>query len=179
VKDAPRVREVDGFRNGLHVARRARGGQRLVADELREVRPLDEVHRKVMLALMHADFVDGHDVRMLQTGRRRGLDAKPVDEFLTRILAQQQHLHRDDAVQALLPRLVNDAHAAPGDFLQQLVVAEVFQRAQRSRSRGRALGRKHLALGVRQFERPLQGAPGAKPFGPADRQRRGALRALS
>ena len=40
-------------------------------------------------------------------------------------LALQDHLEGDDAVEADLPGLVDDAHAAAGDLLQQFVVAEV------------------------------------------------------
>ncbi len=40
-------------------------------------------------------------------------------------LALQDHLEGDDPVQADLACLVDDAHAAAGDLLQQLVVAEV------------------------------------------------------
>ena len=40
-------------------------------------------------------------------------------------LAGQDHLQGDDAVEADLPGPVDDAHAAAGDLLQQLVVAEV------------------------------------------------------
>ena len=38
---------------------------------------------------------------------------------------REDHLEGDDPVQADLPGLVDDAHPAPGDLLQQLVVAEV------------------------------------------------------
>ena len=37
----------------------------------------------------------------------------------------QEHLHRDDPVQAHLPRAIDDAHAAARDFLQQFVIAEM------------------------------------------------------
>ena len=42
----------------------------------------------------------------------------------------QDHLQGDDAVQADLPGLVDHAHAAAGDDLQQLVVAEVADTGQ-------------------------------------------------
>ena len=39
-------------------------------------------------------------------------------------LARQDHLERHDPVQADLARLVDHAHAAAGDFLQQFVIAK-------------------------------------------------------
>ena len=48
-----------------------------------------------------------------------------------RELAGQDHLQGHDAVEADLPGLVDDAHAAAGDLLQQLVIAEVADGAQR------------------------------------------------
>ena len=41
--------------------------------------------------------------------------------------AGQDHLEGDEAVEADLPGLVDDAHAAAGDLLQHFVVAEVAQ----------------------------------------------------
>jgi hypothetical protein len=40
-------------------------------------------------------------------------------------LAGKDHREGDDAVEADLPRLVDHAHAAPGNLLDQLVIAEV------------------------------------------------------
>ena len=80
-----------------------------------------------MLALMHAHFVDGHDVRVLQGRSRRGFSAKAVDGILSREVARQNELHRHDAVEAALPRAIHDTHAAAGDFLQQLVIAEIVE----------------------------------------------------
>ena len=45
--------------------------------------------------------------------------------------AGEDHLERDDAVQADLPGLVDDAHPAAGDLLQQLVVADRSPREER------------------------------------------------
>ena len=86
--------------------------------------PFDEIHREVLLALMDADFVNGHDVRMLQAGRRRSFRAKPLHELRAGERTEEQHLHRDDAVQAYLPRPIDNAHPASRDFFQQFVIAE-------------------------------------------------------
>jgi len=76
------------------------------------------------LSFVRAHFVNGDDVRVLKTGRQRRFRAEPLRLFLARLVAEQEHLHRDNAAEALLPRLVNDTHAAAGDFFEQFVVAE-------------------------------------------------------
>ena len=40
-------------------------------------------------------------------------------------LAREDHLERDGAVEADLPRLVDDPHAAAGELVDQLIIAEV------------------------------------------------------
>ena len=78
-----------------------------------------------MLAFVLADFVDRDDVWMLQAGHRLRLGLKTLHELVARKLPEQQHLHRDDAVQAHLPCPINDAHPAARDFLQQFVIAKL------------------------------------------------------
>jgi hypothetical protein len=92
--------------------------------QLRETLALDEIHDEERLSLVRADFVDGDDVRVLQTGCRRCFRAEALREFLARLVAEQEHLHRDDSAKALLPRLVNDPHSAARDFFEQFVIAE-------------------------------------------------------
>src|SRR5262245_4034115 len=47
-----------------------------------------------------------------------------MNELLARVLAEEQHLHRNDAVEAQLPRLIADAHAAARNLLQQFIIAK-------------------------------------------------------
>jgi hypothetical protein len=84
----------------------------------------DEVHDEKRLALVRAHFVDGDDVRVLQTGGRGRFGPEPLRLVLTRLVAEQEHLHRHKTAQALLPRFVNNPHAASGDFFEQFVLAE-------------------------------------------------------
>ena len=53
-----------------------------------------------------------------------GLSPKTAHDRLAGELARKDHFHRDDSVQAQLAGLVNDAHAAACDFLQELVIAK-------------------------------------------------------
>ena len=78
-----------------------------------------------MLALVLADLVDRHDARMVEVGRRLGLGVEPLDVGLVGELAGEDHLERDGPVEADLPRLEDDAHAAAGELADDLVVAEV------------------------------------------------------
>jgi hypothetical protein len=117
VQDALLVRIVDGLGNRLHVTRRALGGQRFLADERGKIPALHVVHREVGLAVLLARLVDADDVGMLQPRRRLHLRAKSQRLFPAGELARENHLHCDKPVQLSLPRLEDDAHSAPRDFL--------------------------------------------------------------
>ena len=90
-----------------------------------EATPFDQLHAEIMLPLMLADFVDRHDVRMVEVGGRLGLGMEPLDGALGSQLTGQNHLQGHQAMEAHLPRLIDHAHAAAGDLLQQLVIAEI------------------------------------------------------
>ena len=89
-----------------------------------------------MLAFVLADLVDRHDPGMIEVGRRLGLDVEPPDVGLVGELAGEDHLERHRPIQADLPGLEHDAHAAAGDLADDLVVAEIA-----GRGRERSLGR--------------------------------------
>jgi hypothetical protein len=57
------------------------------------------------------------------TGRLR-LRLEALHLLRRRQPAGQDHLQRDEPLEADLPGLVDDTHAAAGDLLQQLVLAE-------------------------------------------------------
>ena len=90
-----------------------------------------------MLALAEPDFVDGDDVGMLQRGRGDRLGAEPLHRFRRRVRPEQQQLEGDDPIEALLAGLVDHAHAAVPDLLQQLVVAEIARLASPVTAAGR------------------------------------------
>ncbi len=73
---------------------------------------------------MLADFVHRHDLRMIEPGDRLGLGLKAGQVRRRRQLASQYHLERHDPVQAQLPRLEDDAHAAAAQLREQFVVAK-------------------------------------------------------
>ena len=105
------------------VAQRQPG--RICAQQLGQAAPFDQLHAEVMLTLVFADFVDRHDVRMIEVGRRLGLLAEPAHVVGRSELAAQDHLQRHRAFQALLASFVDHAHAAAGNLAEQFVVAEI------------------------------------------------------
>ena len=77
-----------------------------------------------MLPLALASLENGDDVRMPEIRRRFGFATEPEHVLFASEVTGQNHLHRDDAVEALLQRFIDDAHAAAGDFFQQFVIAK-------------------------------------------------------
>ena len=61
---------------------------------------------------------------MVERGDGLGFEAEPLQLGGRREPRRQQHLERDDAVQAELPRFVHRAHAAASEFANQFVIAE-------------------------------------------------------
>jgi hypothetical protein len=88
--------------------------------------PCDELHREERHALVFAREIHRDERGMLELGDRVDLAA----ETLARALEVEQlgpdDLERDAAVQRLLDRFVDDAHAAAADAPQQPVLAEPF-----------------------------------------------------
>ena len=78
-----------------------------------------------MMAVVLADLVDRHDLRMIEVRGRLGFKAKPLEVVGCRESTGADHLECQHAIQADLPRLVDDAHPSLGDDLDQLVIAEV------------------------------------------------------
>ena len=126
VQDAALVSVMDGAGHGRH---QPRGGTRVVGVALDlggQVAAVDEFHAEVVVAVVLADLVDRHDMRMIEVRGRFGLAGgsarrspgvanRPAPTILTR-----QH-----AVQAHLPGLVDDPHSALREDLDQLVIAEI------------------------------------------------------
>ena len=77
-----------------------------------------------MLAVVLSDFVDGHDVRMLQIGRRLRFTTEALNLGLAREFSGENHFQRDRAIEARLPGFPNNAHAAARDFLLQFIITE-------------------------------------------------------
>ena len=86
---------------------------------------LNELHCEVVLTLMFADLVDRDNVGMVEQGGGLGFSAEAPDIGGGGQLSGKDDLQRDDAVGVDLSGLVNQAHAAPAQFLQHLVAGQV------------------------------------------------------
>jgi len=113
---------MNGLGNRLKIPGCAPRRKRFGPYQLGKTPPLHKIHREVILSFGLADFVNGHDIRVLKACSRGGLLPEPLHKFRTGKLAGQDHLNRDLTVQTLLPRAKNDAHAAARHFPEQFVV---------------------------------------------------------
>lgn len=103
---------------------------------LREALAFHMAHGKIRPAFVFADFIDRHDVGMLQAGGGFGFRLEAAHLGLGGELAGADELQGDDAVEADLPGLIDGAHAAGANFPEQLVIAEAAKGRRRRAGRG-------------------------------------------
>ena len=125
-----------------------------IKQEGRQRTTLDQLHRKVGMALVLADVKDGDDVRMTQPPRGDGLLTKPGQELDVGIGPAQQHFDSHEAVEAALAGAIHNAHPAPGDLRFQEVVPNPEPGTDDDQIRG---------AGGRLAGRGIHHANGAKP----------------
>ena len=70
---------------------------------------------------MLGNVEDLNDVRMLQPRDGLGLGKKPLSPFEPSMVAVQNHLQRDNTIEAQMPRLVDDAHTPTAELAHDLV----------------------------------------------------------
>jgi len=99
-------------------------GQALSRQCLCKIGSLDQPHGEEVLALMLPNFINRHDVRMIQARHRLGLAIEPLDEIARGNRPLPNHLEGHGAFDTDLSRLKDHAHAAARNFRLQLVVAE-------------------------------------------------------
>ena len=124
-----------GRRSATSRGRAPRGSARSRPASAGQAAALDQLHREVRPAVVLADLVDRHDVRVVEAGRpprpRPGSAARSLGR---RRAAPARIIFRATSrFEADLPGPVDDAHAAAGDLLEQLVVAEVPHHTGRGR----------------------------------------------
>ena len=78
-----------------------------------------------MLAVVLAHLVDRHDARVVQKGDGLGLVLEPPELVVAGQQPGLDHLEGHGAVEADLPSLVDDAHAAAAQFAADFIVAEI------------------------------------------------------
>src|ERR1041385_4237362 len=101
---------LDCRRDRFEASRRLTCRQRFGFCQPGEAAAVDVIHRKVMLAFMLSDLVDRDDIRMAQACRSLGLRSKSPHKIVARKFSEEQHLYRNNAVQADLARAVNNTH---------------------------------------------------------------------
>ncbi len=136
MEDALAVGEVDGPRQRLHRLGGGAGRLRLAGRLLGQVAALDELQRQERQTVVFADLMNLDDVGVTEGGDGLGLGLEAGAGRGARPAARQDHLERDESIQARLPRLVHDAHAAAADLPQDLVARQAGQQDGR-----RGLGR--------------------------------------
>ena len=121
------------------LGRGARGQQR-GSQPLVKALAGDELHRQEGAVPLLAHLENLHDVRMREPGGGFRFGAKPCT--LARAMRRKHHLQGDDATQAALPGLIDDAHPAAADLLNDVVAGQewplVAIRAETAIDRGRA-----------------------------------------
>jgi hypothetical protein len=77
-----------------------------------------------MQAVALADAEDGDDIRVVQPRRGPGFEAEPLEMGPIRRARGPEYLERHMAAEGLLHGLIDDAHAAPADLVEDPIIAE-------------------------------------------------------
>src|SRR6266481_3524108 len=102
------------------------------------------------------DFVDRHNVGMVQIGDRLGLDSKSLNERGRSQFARQDHFQGHQPVRTTLPGLENNSHSAATDPLDDVVIAEGSRLVLRTRGGRCGFFRKRSKA---QFEEAFRAMP--------------------
>jgi hypothetical protein len=124
VDDAGRVRRGQRVRDLGGDAERLGDGQALLRDRLAQGLAAQVLHHDEVEAVVVRDVVDGHDVGVIERGRRARLaeEAGPARRVARTVGGQD--LERDEAVEPGIAGLVHDGHASLAQLLHDLVVEE-------------------------------------------------------
>ena len=158
VEDATQV----GVMYGLGQRGHEPGGPRRVVavgvQPARQRAARDELHGEESLAVVLADLVDRHDARR---GRAPATASASFWNRRSRRVGEgpgPDHLQGDWAIQADLPRLVDDPHAAAAELAADLVVAKMS-----AWDIGGGGGVAAVGIGLRQIAAPPYGGERACP----------------
>ena len=124
--DSPVVRFLQRLGDLASDRRGLRFAERPFRDLLRDGLPRDVLHDEEIHALLPAEVVDRRDVGMIELGERERFPAKALPGGIVGKSARGQHLERDVAAQALVPRAVHHAHAARADLLHDAIMGQRF-----------------------------------------------------
>ena len=102
-------------------------------DPLLQRLPVEQLHDDERLPVVLADVVDRADVRMVQRRGGAGLALEALQRLPGRGELGRQELERDLAAQPRVLGLVDDAHAAAADPVEDAVVGQRWCRSRKSR----------------------------------------------
>ena len=160
VDDAALVGEEHGAGQRLDQLGRDARGQRSVAHPLFEAAPLDELEGEVGPAVVLAGLVDLDDVGVLELGDRFRFGLEPGQPGRPGVRPGQDHLEGDEPAEALVAGLVDDPHAAPAEFRQDVVARYGRPLGQEGRIDERLVvgggGVRHERAGLVRSGRPVE-----------------------
>src|SRR4029450_6411581 len=96
---------------------------------------MDEFHADETRVIADSDVVDSYDVRMGQLSRNDHFFAKAFQDELLGCISGAEHLYSDQIARQLIGSLVDRAHSAPADQLQDFVTVRTFDPGRRERAR--------------------------------------------
>ena len=142
----------------VSTSRAASRGGRGAVEPVGQAPAADELHLEVGEAGVLVDVEDLDDVGVLELGDGLGLGQEPGGGLGAGVLAGQDHLQGDGAVESDLAGLVDDAHAAAAEFAQDLVARECRVVTQGG-SRGCVAIRRHDKVGRRDVAGEIRRGP--------------------
>ena len=134
--DPQPVRLVDGAGQRLDQPGRVAGRPGGAVEAVGQAAPGDVLQREVRAAVVVAEGVDLDDVRVVQPGDGLGLGQEADGRLGPGVVAGQDHLQGDEAVEPDLAGLVDDAHAAAAQLAEDLVAGDAPGGPPRSRWAG-------------------------------------------
>ena len=156
------MRELQRVTDLGHDRERPRRRKRFRFDHPFQIGPVDEFHHEVAQPLGLAEIVHGNDVRMIERSKSLRLPKKARGEPVVFPKRRRKNLYRDHAIELFMPRLVDFAHSATPEELNQfklresgiqldeLLLLECFfvacQQARWAKLTGRVQGDRCLAL---------------------------------
>ncbi len=98
--------------------------ERAPGDAMLQGHAFEELHGDEALAVVLADFVDGADVGMVQRGGRARFAAETLQGLRVLGYIVGQEFQSDEAAEARVLGLVDDAHPAAAELLDDAVVRD-------------------------------------------------------
>src|SRR5579864_8120261 len=96
--------------------------QRLSRDTVLQGQPFQILHDDERLTILLSDLMDRADVGMVESGSGSRLVAKPFECLRVLRHVVRQEFQRNEATKLRILSLVDDAHPAPAEFLNDAVM---------------------------------------------------------